>query len=81
LFKSIDRSNSDSLIADFGVSTRLEYEYDSNGQVKGEGIITDIPNFNTVDGLPGYYGTMGYTAPEVLLRFNQGVKIDSWAIG
>jgi serine/threonine protein kinase len=73
--------DNDIIITDLGLATRLHYYQDNYGKNKGEGFIDDLPGISDVTFLPGYYGTMGYTAPEVLLGLKQGVKIDSWAIG
>jgi serine/threonine protein kinase len=73
--------DNDIIITDLGLATRLHYYQDNYGKNKGEGFIDDLPGISDVTFLPGYYGTMGYTAPEVLLGLTQGVKIDSWAIG
>jgi calcium/calmodulin-dependent protein kinase I len=73
--------DNDIIITDLGLATRLHYYQDNYGNSKGDGFIDDLPGISDVTFLPGYYGTMGYTAPEVLLGLKQGVKIDSWAIG
>jgi calcium/calmodulin-dependent protein kinase I len=71
----------DIVITDLGLATRLYHYKDKHGKNKGEGFVGGLPSISSETGLPGYHGTMGYTAPEVLLGRKQGVKIDSWAIG
>jgi serine/threonine protein kinase len=44
--------------------------------------VDDFPEWETDDGLTGYYGTRAYLAPEALLGFScQTAKIDSFSIG
>lgn len=72
------------MISGFGVATKLVYnrDGDADGEDEDEGRVNDFPEWETDDGLSGYYGTRGYLAPEVLLGFScQTAKIDSFSIG
>jgi len=71
------------MIADFGIAAKLDHEVDEEGNV-GRGFIgsSDLPNVRGSElGFANFMGTLGFTAPEVLLGFTQTEKIDMWSIG
>ena len=82
LFKT-KNSRSQIMIADFGIAAKLDHEIDEEGNI-GKGFIgpSDLPDqWESPLGIANYVGTLGFTAPEVLLGFTQTEKIDMWSIG
>jgi calcium/calmodulin-dependent protein kinase I len=82
LFKTKD-PRSQIIIADFGIAAKLDHEVDDEGNV-GKGFIgqSDLPKqWESELECANFMGTLGFTAPEVLLGFTQTEKIDIWSIG
>lgn len=82
LFKT-KHARSQIMIADFGIAAKLDHEVDEDGNI-GKGFIgsSDLPDqWESELGFANFMGTLGFTAPEVLLGFTQTEKIDVWSIG
>jgi calcium/calmodulin-dependent protein kinase I len=82
LFKT-KHPRSQIMIADFGIAAKLDHEIDEDGNI-GRGFIgsSDLPDqWESELGFANFMGTLGFTAPEVLLGFTQTEKVDMWSIG